>query len=225
MTEVIQSIKAKKKSTFFWKFSRDGFRSQTYTSLIIDVHDKNIHEEKDQNRFVWHTSFETLAMMLLLLQDVELLNELNGERNAGLAKEKYSLAVKSCGYVPSSDYQQNRRSKGLVGGQAVMGRHTGTPQDWGYYEDELAANNQIMLDVTDFEPTLRVDAKIGIHHRTGGRDLLSCYRKHPKFVDFGYYWDLMPLHKNVLTIFEAMKNLDRTKAEDFVQNVLLWEVN
>tara|TARA_Y100000310_G_scaffold260388_1_gene269291 strand:+ start:126 stop:791 length:666 start_codon:yes stop_codon:yes gene_type:complete len=209
----------KGKSSFFWKFSRDGDYSKTYVAFIIDVQDSNI--QKIGKSLYWLTSFNSLCRILMLLQDVELYNAKIGQKSAGLKKKTYVWAINNCGYNPPDEHIENRYNYNLVCGKAVMGKHKGFDLDWGYYEDNYPSK-LIKIDVTDFEPVRHITSKTGIHLKSDGRDLLKCYRKNINFTNEGWFWDLMPRHIHTKRIFEAMKLFSKEKGEDFVEKVLAW---
>lgn len=208
----------RKKTIFFWKFSRDGDYSSTYISFIIDVPTTLIELSSDKT--YWLSSFNSLSMVLLCLQDVELFNEEIGQRNAGLKKESYVNAVIDCGFNPPSNNPQLRTKYGLVKGKFVNGRHSGEPVDWGLWSDSNI-EKVVKIDVTDFNPIRNLNNN-GLHEKSGNRDLLFCYRQNNFFNKEIGYWDLMPRHKHMKRIFLAMKELDEDKADKFVGKVLNW---
>ena len=219
MESNIKLIKDKSKSNFFWKFSRDGDYSKTYVAFVIDVHDSNI--KKENYKLFWLASFNALCRVLMFLQDVEIFNEKIGQKSAGLQKKTYVWAVNNCGYNPPKKHIENRFNYNLVNGKSVMGKHKGFPLDWGYYEDNYP-NFLIKMNVTDFEPVRHVNYETGVHQKSDGRDLLSCYRIHKNFQKVGWYWDLMPRHIHMKRIFEGMKLFSKEKGNDFVEKVLGW---
>jgi len=204
-------------SSFFWKFSRNGNRSTTYISFIVDVPQINIILQNRSKFF--QTTFDSLSNILLLLQDVELFNKWQGQRNAGLDKEHYKREVNKCGFIPNFDWPEKRNSMNLVKGTASMGRHDGAPIDWGFYGDE---NEVISLNITNFSPVRNVNGATGLCIETQDRDLLSCFRLEPHFDSSINYWDFMPMHIHIPIIFNAMKNHDSIKADEFVRETLGW---
>jgi hypothetical protein len=189
-------------------------------AFVIDVHDSNI--QKEGNKLFWLASFNSLARVLMLLQDVEIYNEKIGQKSAGLQKKTYISAINKCSYTPPTKHIENRFNYNLVFGKSVMGKHKGFPLDWGYYEDNYPSL-LIKIDVTDFEPVRHVNAVNGVHPKSDGRDLLLCYRKDSHFLIGGWYWDLMPRHIHMKRILEGMKAFSDEKAKDFVEKVLAWK--
>jgi hypothetical protein len=206
------------KTSFFWKFSRDGDYSSTYLSFIIDVpYSKLI---KKDTKLIWVTNFQGLSKLLILLQDIELLNQIMKQRSAGLLKPAFVKVIKQCSYNPSNEYNERRVKENLVCGKAIMGKHNGLPIDWGFYNGE-SDKEIIELDVTSFRPIRNVSGKMGISSQSLGRGLLSCYREHEAFEINSSYWDLMPMHAHIPLIFNAMKSCNEEKTIQFVENVLL----
>ncbi|MFC1514482.1 hypothetical protein ACFL5X_01100 [Candidatus Omnitrophota bacterium] len=206
-------------ASFFWKFTRSGHTSRDYASLIIDIHSSTL-TITPEGRKAWTTNQSVLSSILLLLQDVELVNKAIGQRG-GLDKPAYVRAINKCRYTTNLSYTEQRGIKNLIRGKAIMGRHGGTPLDWGFCDDPSQAN--IPLDLSTFNPVIEIDAATGTHSRYKGEDLLLCYRKHPKFQTTGYYWDFMPKHDHIVDIFTTIKNVNSSEAERFVEQVLLWK--
>jgi hypothetical protein len=210
-----------KTTSFFWKFTRDGDYSKTYVAFIMDVHDFNILNQN--GKIFWITSFNCLANILILLQDVEIYNEKLGEKRAGLEKNTYVSAVNDCGFSPPKKHIELRHITSLVLGTAIMGKHKGFPLDWGFYEDNC--EDLIKIDVTDFTPVRHVGAKTGIHPKSNNKDLLLCYRNNVFFNNKGWYWDLMPRHIHMKRIVDNMNNISEKKTSEFLDKILGWKKN
>lgn len=204
-------------TSFYWKFSRDGDYNETYLSFIIDVPQTNISLE---NNFIYfQTTFNSLSMILLLLQEVEIFNNKQGQRNAGLNKKSFLKQVNMCGYNPDFMATEKRNNMNLVEGTAVMGKHKGFPIDWGFYND---TDELIKLNITRFNPVRNVKGENGLCNEVQDRDLLACFRLHSSFNASSNYWDFMPRHIHMSTIFNAMKSHNTIKADEFVKGTLGW---
>ena len=194
---------------FFWKFTRSGRLSSSYVSLIIDVDPTCVSKVTRK----WQTSFEELAMVMILLHDVEVLNQ----PSLGATKPAFKIVVQSLGYEPTLGYQQRRHQFGLVCGQSVMGRHGGAGLDWGRF---ALQHTPLTLDITDFQVACFINASDG--RLFGNEDKLSCYRRHPDFIDDGEFYDLMPKHIVMNPIMTAMKKVDADCADRFARDCLGW---
>lgn len=194
---------------FFWKFTRSGAYSRTYVSLVLDVDPFC----SDRSRHTWRTSFEELAMAMILLHDVEVMNQ----PTLGATKPAFKAVVQSLGYEPTLRYVQQRQRLGLVVGQCVMGRHNGIGLDWGRCASQ---KTPIEVDVSDFQVAAYIRASDGRLY--GTEDKLSCYREHKDFCRQGEFYDLMPKHVVMNPIVTAMKAKDLPRAEKFVREWLKW---
>lgn len=197
---------------------RSGNKSSDYISFIIDVHISNITNSGGKK--IWIANQFILSRVLLLLQDVELANKQQGQ-SSRLSKITYGKAVNACGYTTDLTSPE-QRDINLVCGQAIMGRHTGKPLDWGFCENDEKPD--IDLGIANFDDSaIEIEASSGIYpkYKKEG-DLLSCYREHPKFNSTDYYWDFMPKHEHIIEIFTAMNNSNKVETENFVQKILLW---
>lgn len=195
---------------FYWKFTRSGKFSRSYISLIVDATPDSINPE----RRIWHTSFEEIAMCLILLHDVEV----NNVPSLGLTKPAFRDVVRRIGYEPSSEYRETRIKMGLVKGQSVMGRHGGSVLDWGYYNDKTTP---IDVDIADFQVSAFINAEGG-KLWNDGEDKLSCFRHHPDFVAAGIYYDLMPKHNVMEPLANYLLRKDANRANRFFENFLIW---
>jgi hypothetical protein len=203
---------------FFWKFSRDGAWSKTYISFIFDVPSSQLNVDAT----IWSATFNQLKTVLLLLQDVELLNKNN------LQKQAFIDAVNKCGYMPPTTTTQLRDDMRIVFGSADIGRHSGTHIPFGFY-DENAGFNTVELDVSQFTPALLLSGSEGkiLKSRKGPtnstKDLLQCYRTIGCYNQEHNYWDLMPKHSHMKEICQAMSSLDPTTTETFLTQILKWQ--
>ena len=194
---------------FFWKFTRSGRYSNSYVSLIIDADPTCV----DKTTNTWHTSFEELEMVMLLLHDVEVLNQ----PVLGATKPAFKVVVQSLGYEPTLEYRQQRQLFGLVCGQSVMGRHDGVGLDWGRF---VSHNIAIDLDVSKLQVACFIQAATGRLY--GYEDKLSCYRQHPDFINTGEFYDLMPKHFVMNPIMHSLMTIDRIRADKFARDCLKW---
>lgn len=191
---------------FYWKYSRNGWKSRSYQSFIIDVLPSSW--SSSGNRRVWNTSFEELQVFLILLQDIELRNN----PSVGITKPDFDKYVRELGYEATLSYRISGHKYAL--GEAVMGRHLGYPLPWGFYSDDTTP---IKLDITNlrYDYVVPIDSDKAI-------DMLSYCKGHPNFERSGNYWDYMPMHSCLLDIVRAMINFDRERTRNFLVNVLKW---
>jgi hypothetical protein len=198
----------------YWKFTRSGKVSKNYISLIFDIHEDNYLLGLNQG--IMNFNFSSLEMILLLIQEVELIN------NPFDWFRKYTLVmeVNKCGYRPTNNYKEQRHEYGLVIDSSVMGRHTGSPLDYGLINfDELL---NIQIDVSKLKFSAAIDAKTG-YIGYGNDDKLECFRDLVDFKNEGEYYDLMPVHSVIPIVYSAMFNYDAARTINFVENVLKWE--
>lgn len=200
---------------FYWKFTRSGKLSKDYISLIVDATPDSINPEHR----IWHTSFEEIEMCLILLHDVETMNK----SSIALIKAPFRDFVSEIGYEPSSAYSEMRSTMGLVKGQCAMGRHNGSPLDWGYYG---CRDTPIDLNITGLRLAGFVNA---IDGKLSGKtwawdteDKLSCFRDHPNFIPTGMYYDLMPEHNVIVPLAKHLLETDAIRANEFFTSVLKW---
>lgn len=191
---------------FYWKYSRNGWKSKTYKSFIIDVLPSSWMI--DRGRKIWNTSFEELEAFLILLQDIEVIN------NPGLGPTKpaFDIFVRELGYKATKEYQISGNA--YIVGKAVIGRHLGSPLPWGFFSDKTTP---MVIDVTD----LKYDYVVPVNS-IKGNDMLQHYVKHPSFENNGEYWDYMPMHSCLINIVSEMKKTDITRTEIFLKNILKW---
>lgn len=197
---------------FYWKFTRSGMYSRRYISLIIDATPDTVNDSKN----VWHTSFEELGMLMILLQDVEV----NNVPDKGPTKPAFRDVVRSLGYEPTIDYKMLRGRFNLVKGKAVMGRHDGEELDWGYYSNKLTP---IDVSIADFQVGCYIDAATGRRNAYDQEDKLFCFRGDPEFRANGVYFDLMPKHIVMVPIVKSMLATDKGRTERFLFNLLKWK--
>lgn len=192
---------------FFWKFSRNGWKSRTYQSYIIDVLPSSF--TRINGKKIWKTSFEELEVFLILLQDIEVRNN----PKLGATKPDFDKFVRQLGYKATTNYEISGIKHIL--GEAVIGRHNGSPLPWGYYSNKATP---ITVDVTN----LKYDYVVSFNSAKG-KDMLQHYVDHAKFESNGDYWDYMPMHSCLLDIVDAIKKCDNKRAEKFLLDVLKWE--
>jgi len=199
-------------SKYFWKFVRNGNQSRKYISLIIDVP----ISLTDKDRRVWRVSYTGLQMLMILLHDVEVLNEELNE-TGGIQKQAFVDAVGEAGYLPSTSYKPLRYSNYLVLGQEQLGRHKGSPLDYGYYEND---KDIIEIDVRSFFPVRWLyeegEAKFP------EKDNLKPYREYDEFEKGVIYFDFMPLHRHMSVIVDYMKKYNEHITEEFLDKILGW---
>ena len=197
---------------FFWKFTRSGWQSASYVSLILDFHDSQI-----SNGYLL-TNFDECKDMMYLIQDVEVYNQVNNQ-TAGLLKPAYSSQVRILGYTPTNKYLQMRQNLNLVLGQDVLGTHSGTPLDYG--KSDKISNYQIKLNLSNLRYSCNIPAKTGL--RNGfAEDKLRAFRKFRGFINEGTYYDLMPAHSCIIEIVNEMLKCDQTATINFLKNDLKW---
>jgi hypothetical protein len=197
---------------FFWKFTRSGKISNKYISLIMDFHYSSI----DDNSLL--VSYEECEKMLILIHDVE---TLNGKYNysAGILKQPFQQQVNRLGFRATNKYQESRYDNGLVYGQMTLGTHGGSPLDYGLFRDSSIRN--IKLDINNLKIVMTIDAKTG--HIYGNEDKLIAYRQFQEFFNYGYYFDLMPMHSCIVEIVSKMMAFDKNRTLNFIDSKLRWE--
>ena len=199
-------------SSFYWKFTRSGRYSTKYISLIIDIHSSEMI--RDGAHVFWNTNMKCLEMILLLMMDVEKHNNPTEWHE----KLEYKKQIERCNYTPGNYNQPLRQQFELVFGSAVMGRHSGSPLDFGYYKHD---GDEFPVDLTNMQFSTYVDGKTG-NIGYGRDDKLSCFRVLPEFKTDGIYFDLMPQHNVIPRIFEAMRAKNKKETITFVEEVLHW---
>jgi hypothetical protein len=192
--------------SFYWKYSRNGYRSKTYKSFIIDVLPSSWSIVN--NRYIWHTSFEELEAFLILLQDIEVINN----PSMGATKPAYAQFVLQLGYTPTLNYSIS--GNGFICGRAVIGRHSGSQLPWGFVSNTTSPMN---VDVTGLKYDYVIPA-----NPIRSDDLLSHYRLHQSFQNVGNYWDYMPMHSVLINVITAMRSYDMQRTDLFVRTVLGW---
>ena len=151
---------------FFWKWTRSGKESKKYVSLIIDFHSTQIRETN------LITNFEECKDILYLIHDVEVYNA-KYNKSAGLEKESFQKQVQLLGYKATSNYIEKRNRLGLVSGQMVLGRHEGTPLDYGYSNK---TGETIILDTNKLKWALKINVENGKAGKGyGSEDKLKAY--------------------------------------------------
>ena len=196
---------------FFWKFTRSGKYSNKYISLILDFHSSMIN-----NGFL-NLSYEECKNILILIQDVETINGYTNN-TAGLLKSSYRSVVNQLNYDTTNEYTESRLQRGLVIGKMVLGNHNGNSLDYG---KDINENKNINLDITKLDVKMNVNAKSGLVY--GTEDKLKAYRREEEFIDSGYYFDLMPIHRCIIEIINKMLEYDALQTECFLINILKWK--
>lgn len=197
--------------SFFWKYTRSGMHSKTYVSFIIDVLPSYIISQGSD--YYWQTSLEELQIFLVLLQDVEVLN--NSE--VGILKEDYAKFIRQLNYEPTKNYiTSGSRYKY---GQAVMGRHTGSPLPWGFIDDK---RTPVTVKITGLKYSAFPQAYNGLIPYSS-EDKLKPFRNHPQFESTGVYWDYMPFHSCIIPFVQAMLKTNTSRTKAFISNTLMWE--
>ena len=122
------------------------------------------------------------------------------------------------GYKSTNNYNYKRYDRGLVLGQMTLGNHFGSPIDYGISNK----NGKIVkLNTDNLKISMNIDAKTGMIY--GVEDKLKAYRDNPYFIDEGYYFDLMPMHKCIIEIVYKMMEVDSDETISFLLNELKWE--
>ena len=196
---------------FFWKFTRSGKFSTKYISLILDFHSSQIVDNKLK------TNFEECKDILYLIHDVETLNGVNNF-SAGLEKKPFQEQVNKLGFRANNKYQQKRFDLNLVIGQMTLGVHDGSPLDYGLSNKD---GDEIFLDLNNLKYSMEIDAKTGLIY--GREDKLKAFRNNDKFINSGFYYDLMPIHSCLIEIVSKMLDKNKEATILFLKNNLLWE--